>query len=877
MTVPVPEDEEDFDFVLHFDVNKTILMIDSVTNKQVDHIATSILASCCWGEIVLNEEGKAGRWDPRSIEPSPLRPDGFLRSYQGFVREKMPYTKGGDKAAVKKARDAMVMSFCDEGEPGFRYRSFRDRLLTQLRVPEGSCPKELERVGLRDHLLTLPAFFRLIERLVCGRREGEQGERGAGAGVKEGAKKKEEASSNLSEGDGSSSSTGGTLRGPRRFTLVFRTFGEDIGDVAKEFNAFCRGAHPLFPFSHPEHTVTEGETEKVVSAEREEKRGDRDQSSPSKVEGKGEEEGRRESAAIEGGDSAAASPFALPSDAVPFLFPSISPRTHSHQKGPPREKNPIMPGPSHTGSPLRPPQEKSVADLLIDLQDPQRCGTFLRNEKGTHLVLGTVKQPPADSKDACSLEWFTGPGSEGVEVFEGTDLAAVVFSRVCSRGRTVALRDHYAWWRTHGEEACAGKPLLLNPFDFRKLHIFLDDNIQRTDPHIVDARFKVGGEWRVLPFSYVNGVHLLRSEPLEAITDSDYFVKMIASAEGRWRERRRVVKKMRQNDDADGARELLQKLVSDVAKEGGRSQTQQFANSKKLDALANLFGPDFAQTTLLMFEWERAKRPTADDLSVCAQIVTPNLSQEKEWEALQEKKRKRRAEQLSSQASKSSDHSRSRPVFGLNPQDEAKRNKIEAKGGLRDLVRGAAFSLGKLNEEPDSDEETAFFAYPPSVRRDKMDKKLKYVSVKHRPQGDHAGHHLVWFEFRMAVGKYLHPSRRDETLQLRFDAKADTSAEVGKTYKRVKDALDLVKMYKKDTSGWPTYTEADRPTITVFFDFSQPGQPQPFWATAGDGGQPDPEGRFFLTEYGWEEGVQLAQSRAGHKGRFSLADLFSLE
>lgn len=31
------------------------------------------------------------------------------------------------------------------------------------------------------------------------------------------------------------------------FAVVFRTFGEDIGEVSREYNAFCEGAHPLFP------------------------------------------------------------------------------------------------------------------------------------------------------------------------------------------------------------------------------------------------------------------------------------------------------------------------------------------------------------------------------------------------------------------------------------------------------------------------------------------------------------------------------------------------------------------------------------------------------------------------------------------------------
>ena len=33
----------------------------------------------------------------------------------------------------------------------------------------------------------------------------------------------------------------------RSFTLVFRTFGSDIGDVIEEINMFAEGRHPSYP------------------------------------------------------------------------------------------------------------------------------------------------------------------------------------------------------------------------------------------------------------------------------------------------------------------------------------------------------------------------------------------------------------------------------------------------------------------------------------------------------------------------------------------------------------------------------------------------------------------------------------------------------
>lgn len=36
-------------------------------------------------------------------------------------------------------------------------------------------------------------------------------------------------------------------RQQRHFTIVFRTFGSDLADVADELNLFCTGQHPLYP------------------------------------------------------------------------------------------------------------------------------------------------------------------------------------------------------------------------------------------------------------------------------------------------------------------------------------------------------------------------------------------------------------------------------------------------------------------------------------------------------------------------------------------------------------------------------------------------------------------------------------------------------
>ena len=67
--------------------------------------------------------------------------------------------------------------------------------------------------------------------------------------------------------------------------------------------------------------------------------------------------------------------------------------------------------------------------------------------------------------------------------------------------------------------------------------IFFDDNVGwEGEAHIVDARHSDTGS--MLPYAETRDVHLLRSEPLLAVGDPDYFVKLVDAAEEARRVRR---------------------------------------------------------------------------------------------------------------------------------------------------------------------------------------------------------------------------------------------------------------------------------------------------------------------------------------------------
>lgn len=115
--------------------------------------------------------------------------------------ERMPSSK------VKKQRQAMLQRFTSAGEPGAGLLPVLEAFLAALRLPPGvvGSPEALAAGLEGEQVLIVPAFFDLLVQL---------------------------------------------KRVSRSFTLVFRTFGEDLPKVVKEHNAFCEGRHPMYPGVH---------------------------------------------------------------------------------------------------------------------------------------------------------------------------------------------------------------------------------------------------------------------------------------------------------------------------------------------------------------------------------------------------------------------------------------------------------------------------------------------------------------------------------------------------------------------------------------------------------------------------------------------------
>lgn len=170
--------------VINMDVNKTIVMSDKVSGKTAWDVVNEALASVSWGVAIDDQTWRLHEAVPSSTRPEPTADAQKLQTYQEWNEKRMPGSK------KKKERQKLNSTFTERGQPGESMRHLAHKAVQELKNPDGT------DVGI------LPSFFELMLFL---------------------------------------------KRDKRSFMLFFRTFGEDLADVADELNEFCEGRHPQFP------------------------------------------------------------------------------------------------------------------------------------------------------------------------------------------------------------------------------------------------------------------------------------------------------------------------------------------------------------------------------------------------------------------------------------------------------------------------------------------------------------------------------------------------------------------------------------------------------------------------------------------------------
>lgn len=188
---------------LSFDVNETIVMLDSSGGKTLKECISTSVAARALGTTTGDGADAAWHWDGAI--------PGKDAAHAGAGTGKLTYKDwvGSLSTLCKKQRASKVCAFLDSGQHSERLTELGEELLSNLRLPTAERPPgELSAPSdTSDVCLLVPGFLRLIRDLT------EEG---------------------------------------RDFSVAFRTFGCDLPKVAKDWNRFCDGAHPLHPgFSLP--------------------------------------------------------------------------------------------------------------------------------------------------------------------------------------------------------------------------------------------------------------------------------------------------------------------------------------------------------------------------------------------------------------------------------------------------------------------------------------------------------------------------------------------------------------------------------------------------------------------------------------------------
>jgi hypothetical protein len=188
--------------LLHFDINKTILMSDVGAGVSNEDMLNSLLSECVFGYIregTTKESRTAHDWILISETPTTEAPESAkeLVTFGDYLENHI--------ALAKAERVPFKRNFTSCGGVGERFKTSLEELSRRMSLPEAvtSAAKHKNFPWLSDgsyHII--PAFFSLIIEL--DRRKWD-------------------------------------------FRIIFRTFGSDTDRIASEFNSFCDGFHPCYP------------------------------------------------------------------------------------------------------------------------------------------------------------------------------------------------------------------------------------------------------------------------------------------------------------------------------------------------------------------------------------------------------------------------------------------------------------------------------------------------------------------------------------------------------------------------------------------------------------------------------------------------------
>ena len=193
--------------ILHFDVNNTIFIGDTVTGDSLEDSLNAIVCKMAFvrlkGGAGTAAEARAAtavdqlEWmNGHAIDGSAVDPNAVMSTQWDWPAGCVPFD------AVKALKKQYSQVFTDKGSPGHCLRAVFKRLQQGLVVPPTDHPVDPRLTSeCGQYWLVVPSFFEMLEGLKV------------------------------------------TMR---HFSVVFRTFGDDGPRVAAALTAYAEGKHPLF-------------------------------------------------------------------------------------------------------------------------------------------------------------------------------------------------------------------------------------------------------------------------------------------------------------------------------------------------------------------------------------------------------------------------------------------------------------------------------------------------------------------------------------------------------------------------------------------------------------------------------------------------------
>lgn len=219
---------------LNFDLNRTVLMSDAAGGRSMEDTVNYLLSEICYGRVVeasssdnTNDTAGSTQWvasgETKPYPGNEVPNDKTLVTYKTYGDNLYKYKRSGSvkdvahNKAMKKHRKKLQSTFTNKDNPGESFRPYLDQVMAALEMKDESTKtlaknvaKTIEPGLLKEFwedgkYFLLPSFLNLLVYL--------------------------QADPVLLS----------------QIRIVYRTFGSDLEEVAKELSIFNQGKHPLYP------------------------------------------------------------------------------------------------------------------------------------------------------------------------------------------------------------------------------------------------------------------------------------------------------------------------------------------------------------------------------------------------------------------------------------------------------------------------------------------------------------------------------------------------------------------------------------------------------------------------------------------------------